>query len=213
MLSAIAFAVLLAPMWLVARLRSSGNSRLSRVLDQHIPRRTSSKFDWTGSAVQLIAQIAQLLAVLPMFSLAYLRLIFVLDEFPPTAPLGRRMSDFLLRLLLKIGLGALSAVPGLVTIRRQLPAHPRRAERAAQCLRLDPAPAEVVPRPASGDGGRDAATARRGRLGDRDHVRCPYMPGSQSDVFKCLSMLFDFMLTLGSTSAVNQMMSGMVLVY
>jgi small-conductance mechanosensitive channel len=41
----------------------------------------------------------------------------------------------------------------------------------------------------------------------------PYIPGSQSDVFKGLSVLFGFMLTLGSAGIVSQLMSGMTLVY
>ena len=41
----------------------------------------------------------------------------------------------------------------------------------------------------------------------------PYIPGSQSDVFKGLSVLFGFMLTLGSAGIVSQLMNGMTLIY
>jgi small-conductance mechanosensitive channel len=41
----------------------------------------------------------------------------------------------------------------------------------------------------------------------------PYLPGSNSDVFKGLSVLIGAMVTLGTTGIVNQLMSGLVLVY
>jgi small-conductance mechanosensitive channel len=44
-------------------------------------------------------------------------------------------------------------------------------------------------------------------------VAYPYLPGSGSDAFKGLSVLFGLMLTLGSTSLVAQAMSGLVIVY
>ncbi|SAL01062.1 mechanosensitive ion channel protein [Caballeronia arationis] len=213
LLSVIAFAVLLALMWIVARLRSRVHGRLSRVLEKHILQRTSSKFDWTGSAVQLTSQIVQLLAVFLMFSLAYVWLIFALDQFPLTAPLGRRMSGFLLRLLTKIGLGALSAIPGLVTIVVIF-----LLTRGVQTL-LRNVFDSIQRQPQSFPGLHpETVGATRRLLGAvvwaiAITFAYPYIPGSQSDVFKGLSVLFGFMLTLGSTSVVNQMMSGMVLVY
>jgi len=44
-------------------------------------------------------------------------------------------------------------------------------------------------------------------------VAYPYLPGSGSEAFKGLSVLFGLMLTLGSTSLVTQAMSGLVIVY
>jgi small-conductance mechanosensitive channel len=44
-------------------------------------------------------------------------------------------------------------------------------------------------------------------------VAYPYLPGSNSDAFKGLSVLFGLMLTLGSTGLVTQAMSGLVVVY
>jgi small-conductance mechanosensitive channel len=44
-------------------------------------------------------------------------------------------------------------------------------------------------------------------------VAYPFLPGSDSDVFKGLSVLFGLMITLGSTGVVTQLMSGLVVVY
>ena len=41
----------------------------------------------------------------------------------------------------------------------------------------------------------------------------PFIPMSNSDAFRGLSVMFGFMLTLGSAGIVNQLMSGLVLVY
>ena len=44
-------------------------------------------------------------------------------------------------------------------------------------------------------------------------IAYPFIPMSSSDVFKGLSVMFGFMLTLGSAGIVNQLMSGLVLIY
>ena len=44
-------------------------------------------------------------------------------------------------------------------------------------------------------------------------VAYPYLPLAESDAFKGLSVMFGFMLTLGSAGIVNQLMSGLVLIY
>ena len=44
-------------------------------------------------------------------------------------------------------------------------------------------------------------------------VAYPFIPGSDSDAFKGLSVLFGVVMSLGSTSLVTQMMSGLVVIY
>lgn len=44
-------------------------------------------------------------------------------------------------------------------------------------------------------------------------VAYPFLPGSDSDAFKGLSVLFGLMVTLGSTGVVTQLMSGLVIIY
>ena len=44
-------------------------------------------------------------------------------------------------------------------------------------------------------------------------VAYPFLPLAESDAFKGLSVMFGFMLTLGSAGIVTQMMSGLVLIY
>jgi small-conductance mechanosensitive channel len=44
-------------------------------------------------------------------------------------------------------------------------------------------------------------------------IAYPYLPIADSESFKGLSVMFGFMLTLGSAGIVTQMMSGLVLIY
>jgi len=44
-------------------------------------------------------------------------------------------------------------------------------------------------------------------------VAYPYIPGSSSDAFKGLSVMFGLMISLGSTGLMTQMMSGLVVIY
>ena len=44
-------------------------------------------------------------------------------------------------------------------------------------------------------------------------VAYPYMPGSETDAFKGVSVFLGLMLTLGSSGLVNQIMSGFMVTY
>ena len=44
-------------------------------------------------------------------------------------------------------------------------------------------------------------------------VAYPFIPGSDSDAFKGLSVFFGVLVTLGSSGVVSQIMSGFVLIY
>jgi hypothetical protein len=41
----------------------------------------------------------------------------------------------------------------------------------------------------------------------------PYIPGSETEAFKGLSVLVGLMITLGSTGLINQVISGLFVVY
>ena len=44
-------------------------------------------------------------------------------------------------------------------------------------------------------------------------VAYPYLPGSDSEAFKGVSVFLGLMISLGSSSVVNQMMSGLTITY
>lgn len=186
---------------------------MQRIIEAHLLSRTSRGFDWTGSAYQLARQLVQLIALFLFMLLLYLWLIFVLEQFPASQPMGTRLGAMLFGLLTRIALSGIQALPGIITaivillITRAVHAMVNNIFEAAQRGRLE----------LTGMHRETAGATRRvvvllvWALGFV--FAYPYLPGSQSDVFKGLSVLFGFMITLGSAGIVNQLMSGMVVVY
>ncbi len=145
--------------------------------------------------------------------LAEVWLTFVLRQFAYTRPWGERSSTWLLDVADRF-LGALAqAVPGL-TIAVLIFALARVATRASTVF-LD--------RVAHGEaqlGWLDADTAGPTRRLFNGVIwlfalamAYPYLPGSQSDAFKGVSVLAGLMLSLGASGVVGQAMSGFSMIY
>lgn len=144
---------------------------------------------------------------------AYLWLTFVLLQFPYTEPWGDGLGAWIRGLVVQLGDGALHAVPGFVTviiiflltrlITQAVGRFLRRVE--AGWLRVTWLEA-------------DTARATR-RIAVvliwifAFTVAYPYIPGSDSNAFKGVSVLLGLMISLGSAGFVNQVMSGFVIVY
>jgi small-conductance mechanosensitive channel len=139
---------------------------------------------------------------------------FVLSQFPYTRPWGEGLTRFLLGVVSRLGEGALRALPDLVV---------------AIVIFLIARGVIAVARPAFA---RVAASGvRDGSWLDADTVRptqklfnlavvlfalvmaYPYLPGSDSEAFKGVSVLIGLMVTLGGSSLVGQSVSGLVLMY
>ncbi|WP_053077763.1 mechanosensitive ion channel family protein [Burkholderia cepacia] len=211
--SVLATIVLAAVAWGVLRMRALIQVRMQRVLEQHLLRRTATRFDWSGTAVQLARQLVQLIAAFLIAFAVYAYLIVVLERFPVTEQEGGRLSAFLIGLLDRIGMAVINAVPGVVTVvvifllTRSVQGFVANLFRAIQGgqLSLPGLHEETV-----------GATRRLVSVGIwvlGITFAYPYIPGSQSDVFKGLSVLLGFMVTLGSSGVVNQLMSGIIVVY
>ena len=209
-LSLAATAIALLLLWLIRRATALIVRHFEKVIDAHPE---SSSFRWARHGWALVQRIAQLLMGFLWLSVAYLWLTFVLARFPLTEPLGDRLTGFLFGLLETIGVGFIEAVPALTT--------------ALVILLLTKAFNDAL--------GNFFKAARAGRVHvhglhpetvNATHRICtiivwglgiavayPFIPMSDSDAFKGLSVMFGFMLTLGSAGIVNQLMSGLVLVY
>ena len=145
--------------------------------------------------------------------LIYLWLTFVLLRFPYSQPWGRELGSFLINLFAMLGTGFLHAVPGIFTV--------------VVIFLL----ARVVARLVNGIFGEvekgdlevswlhpDTAHATRRLLVVLVWifaltVAYRYIPGSSSDAFKGISVLLGLMVSLGSAGLVNQVMSGLVVIY
>lgn len=143
----------------------------------------------------------------------YVWLTFVLRLFPLTRPWGEGLAGFLLNLLVHLGVGALGALPGLFTVLvifvltrlvvRTVDGFFGAVERGALAVSW------LAP---------DTAKASR-RLTNvliwvfALTVAYPYIPGSDSDAFKGISVFVGLMVSLGSAGLINQVMSGLVVAY
>lgn len=145
--------------------------------------------------------------------LAYTWLRYLLGNFVATSPFADGLDGWLWSKLVWLAEGAFSSLPGLVTIVIVLAITRAIADAVGYLfdaiqrgrLRLPLVHPETT-----------SATRRIVGLlvwGLGIVVAYPYLPGSDSEAFKGLSVLFGLMLTLGSTSLVAQAMSGLVIVY
>lgn len=143
----------------------------------------------------------------------FLWLTFVLRQFPYSQPWGDSMGAYLRGVLINLGSGAVAAVPGFFTVliifllTRLVSRSVGGFFRSVEEGRLKIPWMEV-----------ETAKATR-RLAIvliwvfALTVAYPYIPGSSSEAFKGISVLIGLMISLGSTGFVNQVMSGLVVVY
>ena len=138
---------------------------------------------------------------------------FVLRQFPYTRPWGESMRSFLIARFSQLGLNVIGAIPGLfmvlviAVITRVLVQLSNRFFRSIESGDL------AVPWIH-----QDTASATRRFAAAllwifALMVAYPYIPGSQSDAFKGVSVFIGLVVSLGSSGIVNQLMSGLTIIY
>jgi small-conductance mechanosensitive channel len=143
----------------------------------------------------------------------YVWLTFTLARFPYTRPWGERLRANLLDLLGDLGARALQAVPGLFAVAVIFVA-------ARFVTRLVNVFFQAVERDVVKLRSLQADTARATRQIATVLVwifaltaAYEYVPGSHTDAFRAIGVLVGVMISLGSAGLVNQLMSGLVVVY
>jgi small-conductance mechanosensitive channel len=144
---------------------------------------------------------------------AYVWLTFSLQRFPYTRPWAEELRADLLGLLRDLGVGALRAIPGLFAIVFIFLA-------ARFVTRIIDVVFQAVERGSVKVGALESETARASRQISivlvwlfALTVAYPYIPGSRTDAFRAVGVLLGLMISLGSSGLVNQLMSGLVVVY
>ena len=143
----------------------------------------------------------------------YSTLTFVLRRFPYTRPWGESMRGFLFSTVENLALGVVNAIPGLFTVAlivvimrfilRLLGIWFNAVEAGRTRVQwLYPETAQTT---------RRLVTALMWLF--TIVVAYPYLPGSQTDAFKGVSVFLGLMLTFGSSGLVNQVMSGFMVTY
>ncbi len=143
----------------------------------------------------------------------YLWFTFVFGLHPYTRPWGEGLAEFLIDLLKRLGGGVLDAIPGLFTVLVIFVLTRILVRGVDGFFRSVELGAMSVPWLAP-----DTAKATRRLSGTLIWifaltVAYPYIPGSDSDAFKGISVFVGLMVSLGSAGLINQVMSGLVVAY
>lgn len=197
-------------LWLVRRSARLMVDRLQRVIEREDG---AARWRWARHGWLLVQRLAQLVMLLLWLSIADLWLTFVLARFPLTEPLGKRLGAFIFALLGELGSGIVNSLPGLTTVLVILFLTKALNDAITSFFKAVKEGRAQLP------GLHKETVSATHRIvsvlvwGFGVAVAYPFIPMSSSDAFKGLSVMFGFMLTLGSAGVVTQLMSGLVLVY
>ena len=189
--------------------------RLPLRAERHLEKRHVTFFgqDIKGTTVKALRIIIDGLTVIASLVLLYTWLAFSLRQFPLTAPWGEGLGDFLVDTLGMIGLGIVRGIPEMLIVVVILLVT-RLVVRLVKTLFDAVEHGQVKMRgvhPDTADATRRIVTAVVWVFGIA--MAYPFIPGSDSEAFKGLSVLIGIMISLGSSGVINQAMSGMVVVF
>jgi small-conductance mechanosensitive channel len=143
----------------------------------------------------------------------YLWITFVFSQFPYTQPWGEAFGAYLFDTLLELGAGAIGALPGLGTVVVIFFVARFVTRLAGALFNAAESGAVAVPwlHPETVRATRRLALAVIWIFAII--VAYPYIPGSDTAAFQGVSVFVGLMVSLGATGVVNQVMSGLVVLY
>jgi small-conductance mechanosensitive channel len=157
--------------------------------------------------------ILRLLAWMLTFSLIYAWITISLRRFPYTEPWGKQAGSYVLKSLRELGSTVLDELPGLLVV-VLIFVVTRWIVRMANVLFEQVATGRISVTWMDAD----VAHATKRIFSAivwifAIIVAYPYIPGSKTDAFKGLSVFLGLVISLGSTGIINQIMSGLFVVY
>ena len=211
-LALVAAAVLVVVLRLIGRVERALTAAAERVARRRVHVGGIDVIE-ADQLARLARRGAQLLAWGVRLAALYVFLAVVLSLFPWTRPWGERLGGFLTATLAGVGMGLLRGIPGVFTVIVILYV----ARLVAHWVRVL---FDGVERGAVGVPGIHRETAGPTRRIVvalvwlvAIAVAYPRLPGASSEAFKGLSVLVGVMLSLGSAGIINQVMSGLTLMY
>jgi small-conductance mechanosensitive channel len=205
--------LLILGLWLVMRAGSRVLARIDRSSPDAPRQLELGGFDLRPLVRSIERGLAKLTLWAAAAAMVYVWLTFVLLRFPYSQPWGQELGGYLINLFETLGSGLLHAIPGIFTVviiflftrivTRVTSGIFSQVERGDHKLSwLD----------------RDTARATRRLVAVLIWifaltVAYPYIPGSGTDAFKGVSVFVGLMVSLGSAGLVNQVMSGLVVIY
>jgi small-conductance mechanosensitive channel len=197
--------------WLIFRLRRVAVRRLAAA--SHLERLKILDIDFRPQAVALERQMVQLFGWAAVLVGGYMWLTFVFSQFPYSQPWSGALASYLVGAVSRVADGVVKALPGLMmvaiiflitrAIARLATGLFREVELGNLSLRgFQPETARATRRVVVTIVWLFAVT-----------VAYPYIPGSQTDAFKGVSLFAGLLFSLGSAGLLNQIMSGLVITY
>jgi small-conductance mechanosensitive channel len=209
---AIAILIFIVLVWLLRSVRIWTLRRLEKIaaLPERFPRIAG---DLRPQLIQAAQTVVRMITTVAILFLGYLWLVYLLEQFPYSAAWGKQLGDFLIGLFLDFGRGALGAIPGLIAVAIVILI-------ARWCVRVVNVIFKEMDRGKLSLPGLERETARTTQTLlifavwlFALVVAYPFIPGSDTEAFKGLSVLVGLMITLGSTGLINQVISGLFVIY
>src|SRR5262249_45388299 len=208
-------AIAAAVLWAIARASRRISAKFIELAERRVTGAGIAPLGARGASRVLAAPRSLAPATIAAVDLivAYGALTFTLRRFPYTRPWGESMSGFLLETVQDLGLGVVNGLPGLFSVLlifvivrflvRLVRLWFDSVERGQTTARW------IYP---------DTAAPTRRLVTSllwlfAIVVAYPYMPGSQTEAFKGVSVFVGLMVTFGSSGLVNQIMSGFMITY
>ncbi len=209
--SAVATLIFLVLAWLLWRLRGFFLARLGAAVHKRGAKLLN--VDVGPFFARAEAALVRLVLLAVLFTAGYFWLYYVLSQFYFSQPWAEKLGGYLASLLTNMGLGILEAIPDLVTVLAIFIVTRVFVQILGSFFRaVEEGQIEVrwVQ--------RDSARATRKIFSTMVWlfaltVAYPYIPGSETEAFKGVSVFAGLMISLGSTGFINQLVSGIVVVY
>jgi small-conductance mechanosensitive channel len=163
--------------------------------------------------VSLLSSLARLLLMALVALFSYLWLAFVMRQFPYTVGFGQRLTDYIVDIIAKIGLAIIGSIPDIVMV--------------LVIFWLASIVSDMVKNVFS----RIERGRLRSSLFDPETAKAtrrvivvlvwlfsiiiayPYIPGSDTEAFKGVSVFIGLIVSLGSAGIVSQVLGGLIVVY
>jgi small-conductance mechanosensitive channel len=200
--------------WLLVRARRGASDKVARTAAKKLSgHRVADEFARQLKLAKHLERVVLVLTVAAALVLTYIWLTFVLRRFPYTRPWGEALRSFLIEQLTWLGGGMLAALPSLFTI-LLIVLLTRLTIRGVHLLFAGIEEGRMtIPwvHPETASSTRKIVIVLLWVFALI--VSYPYLPGSQTDAFKGVSIFIGLIVSLGSTGLVNQVMSGFTVTY
>jgi small-conductance mechanosensitive channel len=213
-LALLATAFLAVLVWVSVRLHRRLAARVAMTTERKLKQLAGGEIFATASrAPEMVRRAATTVLVVLWIFFIYNWLTFVLRQFPYTRPWGESLRSFLTNQLVFLATQIVTAIPDLFTVFLIL-VLTRFVVRLTQVM-FDAVEQGRMSLPyvyaETAQPTRRLVTTLIWVMGLV--LAYPYLPGSNSDAFKGMSVFLGVVLSIGSSGIVNQMMSGLTITY